>query len=69
MQISRSAVQDSTYELLLRLEHDPHLASFKLVGGTALALQLGHRKMAMEEVQRLAKEMEDLKRKLVSEQA
>ena len=44
MQISRSAVQDSTYELLLRLEHDPHLASFKLVGGTALALQLGHRK-------------------------
>lgn len=33
----------ATLQLLKRLMHDNELRSFRLVGGTALALQLGHR--------------------------
>lgn len=38
------AVEPGTLELLKQLMALPALASFYLVGGTALALQLGHRK-------------------------
>lgn len=33
----------ATLQLLKRLMQDPELSAFRLVGGTALALQLGHR--------------------------
>lgn len=33
----------TTFQLLKRLMHDEQLRSFRLVGGTSLALQLGHR--------------------------
>ena len=39
-----NTLEKSTLTLLTRLMHDAELASFFLVGGTALALQLGHRK-------------------------
>ena len=37
------AVEPSTLKLLKRLQALPALAQTRLVGGTALALQLGHR--------------------------
>lgn len=36
-------VSSSTLELLKRIMNDPKMNSFVLVGGTALALQIGHR--------------------------
>ena len=38
-----SAIQPSTLELLINLQKIELLKSTRLVGGTALALQLGHR--------------------------
>ncbi len=39
----KATIDDSTLELLIRLMADEALNDFVLVGGTALALQLGHR--------------------------
>ena len=39
-----STVEENIFSLLRRLMHEPLLASSRLVGGTSLALQLGHRK-------------------------
>ena len=39
----KNTIQDSTLELLIRLTGDEVFEDFVLVGGTALALQLGHR--------------------------
>lgn len=39
-----STVEPSTLELLRKLQQLPELQKTRLVGGTALALQLGHRK-------------------------
>ncbi len=38
------AIEPDTLELLKRLQRDPALVDTRLVGGTSLALQLGHRK-------------------------
>ena len=38
------AVEEKTFDLLKRLMQEPLLTNTKLVGGTSLALQLGHRK-------------------------
>ncbi len=40
----KETVEQSTLELLKTLQSDDSLKDFVLVGGTALALQLGHRK-------------------------
>ena len=42
--LHKETVETSTLELLKRLQSEPLLASFNLVGGTSLALRLGHRK-------------------------
>jgi hypothetical protein len=39
-----STVESATLGLLKSLMAEPHLSSFNLVGGTALSLQIGHRK-------------------------
>ena len=39
-----STVESTTLELLKKLQQLPELRDTRLVGGTALALQLGHRK-------------------------
>lgn len=41
--LHKNAVRSTTLELLIKLMHDKHLNDFVLVGGTALALQIGHR--------------------------
>jgi len=40
----KSAVESKTFELLVRLMGDERFNDFHLVGGTALALHIGHRK-------------------------
>ena len=40
----RETVESRTFALLETLSEDPHLQHYFLVGGTALALQLGHRR-------------------------
>lgn len=40
----KNAVDEKTYFLLKKLMKDDELKNFNLVGGTALSLQLGHRK-------------------------
>ena len=40
----KETIETSTLELLKSLQSEPLLASFNLVGGTSLALRLGHRK-------------------------
>jgi len=42
--LQTQAVERKTFELLKAIMHDEKLGSFHLVGGTALALCLGHRK-------------------------
>ncbi len=42
--LHRETIDDSTFALLKTLQSLPILQDFYLVGGTALALQLGHRK-------------------------
>jgi predicted nucleotidyltransferase component of viral defense system len=37
-------VEQGTLELLKKLQSEPFLSNFVLVGGTALSLQIGHRK-------------------------
>lgn len=41
--LQTQTITPATLQLLTRLMQDPELYSFRLVGGTALALQLGHR--------------------------
>ena len=41
--LQRKAVKRTTLELLIKLMQDGQLTDFILVGGTALALQVGHR--------------------------
>ena len=41
--LQTSTVKESTFELLKRLQAEPLLATTRLVGGTALSLQIGHR--------------------------
>lgn len=41
--LQKHTVEDSTFELLKQLQNEPLLQSTRLVGGTALSLQLGHR--------------------------
>lgn len=40
----KETIEPKTLELLIDLQKEPLLSSFNLVGGTALALHLGHRK-------------------------
>lgn len=42
--LQTQTVEPATLELLKKLQQEPLLASFNLVGGTALALRIGHRK-------------------------
>ena len=41
--LQTQTIAPATLQLLKRFMQDPELRSFRLVGGTALALQLGHR--------------------------
>ena len=41
--LQKETVQPTTLELIKKLQHDKNLNDFFLVGGTALALQIGHR--------------------------
>ena len=42
--LHKETIETSTLQLLKSLQSEPLLASFNLVGGTSLALRLGHRK-------------------------
>ena len=42
--LRKEAVEKGTMDLVKKLMADEKLASFNLVGGTALALKIGHRK-------------------------
>ena len=42
--LHKETVEPGTLELLKYLQSEPLLSSFNLVGGTALALRIGHRK-------------------------
>ena len=42
--LHQETIEPRTLELLKQLQTEPLLQSFNLVGGTALALRLGHRK-------------------------
>ncbi len=42
--LHKSTVDESTLELLKQLQQKDYLKGFHLVGGTALALKMGHRK-------------------------
>ena len=42
--LHKKTVESGTLELLRRLQGEPLLSAFNLVGGTALALRIGHRK-------------------------
>ena len=42
--LQKETIEPGTLELLKQLQHEPLLQSFNLVGGTALALRMGHRK-------------------------
>lgn len=42
--LHKETVEQSTLELITKLQQEPELQGFNLVGGTALALKIGHRK-------------------------
>mgnify|MGYP003396954708 FL=1 len=42
--LQTQTVEPRTLELLRKLQSEPLMSSFNLVGGTALALRIGHRK-------------------------
>ncbi len=44
--LQTQTVEPATLELLKKLQQEPLLSTFNLVGGTALALRIGHRKSA-----------------------
>lgn len=70
--LQTQTVEPATLELLRKLQQEPLLATFNLVGGTALALRIGHRKSVdldlftreefdLEEVKSMLIEKYDLK--------
>lgn len=70
--LQTQTVESATLELLKKLQQEPLLATFNLVGGTALALRIGHRKSVdldlftreefdLEEVKSMLIEKYDLK--------
>lgn len=70
--LQTQTVEPATLELLKKLQQEPLLATFNLVGGTALALRVGHRKSVdldlftreefdLEEVKSMLIEKYDLK--------
>ena len=70
--LQTQTVEPSTLELQKKLQQEPLLATFNLVGGTALALRIGHRKSVdldlftreefdLEEVKSMLIEKYDLK--------
>lgn len=70
--LQTQTVEPATLELLKKLQQEPLLATFNLVGGTALALRIGHRKSVdldlftrkefdLEEVKSMLIEKYDLK--------
>ena len=68
-----STVESTTLELLKKLQQLPVLCNTRLVGGTALALQLGHRKSVdLDFFGQINVDSQDLKealREYISEQA
>lgn len=42
--LHKETIDPGTLELLKHLQAEPELETFNLVGGTSLALQIGHRK-------------------------
>ena len=42
--LQEETVEKETLQLLINLQNEPLLGSCRLVGGTSLALQIGHRK-------------------------
>ena len=44
MELHRGTVEAGTLDLIVTLSSDEHFSQFYLIGGTALSLQLGHRK-------------------------
>ena len=44
--LQTGTVKESTFELLKQLQAEPLLSTTRLVGGTALSLQIGHREVA-----------------------
>jgi len=40
----KDAIESTTLELLVKLQNTDYLKNFYLVGGTSLAMQIGHRK-------------------------
>lgn len=49
--LQTSTVAQSTLELLKKLQAEPLIATTRLVGGTALSLQIGHRVSEDHQVQ------------------
>ncbi|MEI6890050.1 MAG: hypothetical protein ACOYM0_15360 [Bacteroidales bacterium] len=47
MNVDLNNLPSTTAQLLLRLSKEKYMKRFSLVGGTALALQLGHRHTTM----------------------
>lgn len=41
--LQKETIKDNTLELLKKLQREETLSTTRLVGGTALALQIGHR--------------------------
>ncbi len=41
--LQKQTLAPTTFQLLTRLMHDKEFDTFRLVGGTSLALQMGHR--------------------------
>ena len=78
--IQKGAVEKTTLELLGKLTQEPILSSTRLVGGTSLALQIGHRKSTdldfftndypdIQSIVKLLYEKYDYKAQLIGEKA
>lgn len=64
--LQTQTVEPATLELLRELQQEPLLATFNLVGGTALALRIGHRKSVdLDLFTREAFDLEALKSMLI----
>lgn len=64
--LHKETVESGTLELLKQLQKEPLLAAFNLVGGTALALRIGHRKSVdLDLFTREAFDLEELKALLI----
>ena len=78
--LQKGAVEKTTLELLGELTREPILSSARLVGGTSLALQIGHRKSTdldfftndspdIQSIVKLLYEKYDYKAQLIGEKA